>query len=177
MLSNWIPDQNRYNLAGPPLWFQQKLFEFDDSLVVIPSRQSCLYRLAQRRKLTLPQQMVNDSLFHESDTRMLASYSLVPVTSIIPTIEWSDPYIFVELSNRAPWRQGGAEKVIQDMEAQEAKQEIDKKMKMNDHLNSLGKDAWGLYNKKIGVRSHMYIPQKKNDLLTIATRSTAFKVK
>lgn len=177
MYGNWIPDTNRFNLAGPPLWFQKKLFEFDASLVIIPSRQTCIYRLAQRRKLTLPDKMVNDSLFHESDTRMLAAYSLVPVTSVIPTIEWSDPYIFVELTNRAPWRQGGAEKVLQDMEAQEAKQEIDKQLKVDDHLKSLGKDAWGLYNKKIGTRSHMYIPKKKNDLLTIAQRSPHIRIK
>lgn len=176
-MTNYIPDVNRFALAGPPEWFLKKLYEFDASLVIIPSRQSNIYRLAQRRKLTLPDKMVNDSLFHESDTQMLASYSLVPVTSIIPTIEWSDPYIFVELANRAPWMQGGAEKVIQDMEAREEMEKINKQMKIDDHLTSIGKDAWGLYNKKIGVRSHMYIPKKRNDLLTIATRSTAFKVK
>lgn len=157
-MTNYIPDQNRFALAGPPTWFLRKLWEFDPSLVIVPSRQSCVYRLAQRRKLKLPEKMVHESLFKESDTRMLASYGLIPVTSIIPTIEWSDPYIFIELNNRAPHRLGGAEKAIEMLEANEAKQELNNKFQQDDMLSYLGKDAWRLYNKKIGTRTHMYTP-------------------
>ena len=81
MQSNYVVDENRFRLAGPPQWWLRKLWDFDNSLVVVPSRQGFYYRLAQRRKLKLSDKVVNDALFKESDTKMLASYSLVPVTT------------------------------------------------------------------------------------------------
>jgi len=117
------------------------------------------YRLAQRRKLQLAENIVNDALFKESDTQMLASYSLVPVTTIVATANWSNPMMFEELRQRAPWRLGGADKVNQMLDEQDWKAELDKRAKTDEHLSYLGKDGWNLYNKKIGLRSHMYSPK------------------
>src|SRR5271169_5749762 len=108
-MTNYIPGENKFKLAGPPKWWLIKLWEFDPSLAVIPSRQGFYYRLAQRRKLDLPTRVTNDILFNSSDTKMLASLSMVPVTTILATAIWSDA-MFQELENRAPWRQGGAQK-------------------------------------------------------------------
>lgn len=160
-LVNWIPDLNKFNLAGPPRWWLTSLWEFDNSLVVIPSRQGFYYRLAQRRKPNLQANIVNDALFKESDTKMLAMYNLVPVTTILATANWSNPYLFEELRRRAPWRLGGGQKVADDLDAQDAEQEQAKQAQTDEHLTYLGKDAWRLYNKKIGTRSHMYIPTTK----------------
>lgn len=160
-LSNYIPDQNVWQLAGPPKWFLLKLWEFDASLVIVPSRQSCVYRLAQRRKPNLSTRIVNDTLFKESDTRMLASYNLVPVTSILPTANWSNPYLFVELANRAPWRHGGAEKVADMLDARDDADRARTQHGVDEHLTYLGRDAWKLYNKKIGTRSHLWSPTTK----------------
>lgn len=175
-MQNYIEDINRFRLAGPPKWWLQKLWDFDNSLVVVPSRQSCIYRLGQRRKLRLPDHIVNDALFKESDTKMLASYGLIPVTTILATANWSDPYMFVELANRAPWRMGGAAEAIKQVEAQDAKQEMQQQFAQDDMLNWLGKDAWGLYNKKIGTRSHMYIPKTANQVVG-GRKSPAIKIK
>lgn len=161
--ANYIVDTNPYKLAGPPTHWLKQLWDFDDSLVVVPSRQAMVYRLAQKRKLNLPEHIVNDALFNESDTRMLAQYSLVPVTTIIATANWSNPYLFVELANRAPHRLGGAEKVNAMLEARDKQEELDKYVKTDEHLTYLGKDAWHLYNKKIGLRSHMYSPTTKGN--------------
>ena len=158
MFTNYIPDLNMFKLAGPPKWFLHRLWDFDNSLVVVPSRQGFYYRLAQRRKLNLSAKIVNDSLFNESDTKMLASYSLVPVTTIIATANWDNPLMFEELRKRAPWRMGGADKVNKDLDAQDAAVEIDKRAKTDEHLSYLGKDAWNLYKKKIGLRTRMYSP-------------------
>lgn len=158
---NYIPDTNPFNLAGPPTWWLSKLKDFDDSLYVLPSRQGFYYRLAQKRRLKLPDHIVNDALFKESDTKMLARYSLVPVTTILATANWSNPFLFEELRRRAPWRLGGAEKVSKDLEDQELKDEFDKRQKTDDMLTDVSKDAWRLYQKKIGIRSRMYIPQVK----------------
>ena len=160
-MRNYIPDQNLFSLSGPPDWFLRQLWDFDDSLVIVPSRQGFFYRLAQRRKIQLPDKVVQDSLWQHSDTQMLASYGLVPVTTILATANWSNPYIFVELANRAPWRQGGHEEVNKRWDAQERKEAIDKQAQVDDITTSLSKDAWRLYNKKIGTRSHMWSPTVK----------------
>lgn len=158
---NYIPDVNRFSLSGPPKWWLGKLWEFDDSLVVIPSRQGFYYRLAQRRKLNLANNITNDALFNESDTKMLAGHSLIPVTTILATANWSNPYMFEELRRRAPWRMGGTDKFMKTLEDQEAKEELDKRANEDEYLTYLGKDAWNLYKKKIGLRSNMYSPTTK----------------
>lgn len=105
--------------------------------------------------------MTNDLLFDQSDTKMLARHGLIPVTTILATANWSNPFLFEELRRRAPWRLGGAAEVTAQLEAREAQEELDKRARTDAHLSALGKDAWGLYGKKIGIRSHMYIPQRK----------------
>ena len=154
-MQNYIPDVNLFNLSGPPQWWLKKLWDFDASLVVVPSKQNCLYRLAQRRPPNLSVRITNDVLFKDSDTRMLASYGLIPVTSILATANWSNPFLFQELANRAPHRNGGAEKVTQMLEAQEAEADAKKQAKTDEHLHYLGKDAWKLYLKKLGLRGYL----------------------
>ncbi len=148
-MNNWIPDVNKFNLPAPPVWWLNKLKEFDPSLVVITSRQDFVYRLAQRRKLNLPDHIVNDAFFNQSDTRMLASYGLVPVTSIMPNANWSNPYLFVELANRAPWRHGGAEKVTNALEAREAEEQDKVKAKTDEMLTEVAQNAWKYYKHKL----------------------------
>jgi len=155
---NYIPDHNRFKLAGPPDWWLRQLWDFDSSLVVVPSRQDCVYRLAQRRKLSLPAHIVNDILFQQSDTQMLASYGLIPVTSILATAQWS-PLMFEMLKQRAPWRQDGAAAVERRLADEEEKEELNRREATTEHLSALSKDAWGLYNKKIGLRTHMWSPK------------------
>ena len=148
-MGNYIPDTNRFKLAGPPKFWLNKLWDFDSSLVVVPSRQDCVYRLAQRRKLRLTDAIVNDALFNESDTKMLASYSLVPVTTILATANWSNPYLFVELANRAPWRLGGAEKVINDIEGRERADEMKRNVQIDAMLTETAKSGWKYYKEKL----------------------------
>jgi len=160
-LPNYIEDENPFHLAGPPVHWLRALWDFDNSLVVVPSRQGFYYRLSQRRKPNLPTNIVNDALFKESDTKMLASYNLVPVTTILATANWSNPLMFEELRRRAPWRLGGADEITKQVEEQEQKAELEKQTKTDEILTDLGKDGWGLYRKKIGLQSHMWVPRSK----------------
>ena len=121
-----------------------------------------MYRLAQKRKLKLPEKVINDVLKEQADTRMLASYSLIPVTTILATVNWGDPFFFHELNRRAPWRMGGAEKFTKIVEEQDKREEIQKAEYQDDLLNYLSKDAWRYYNKQIGTRSHMWSPTTKD---------------
>lgn len=156
MQPNWIPDINRFRLAGPPQWFQAQLREFDDSLVVIPSRMGFYYRLAQRRKMRLSENVVNDILKEQADTAMLASYGLVPVTTILATVNWSNPFLFEELRRRAPWRLGGAEQVIKTLEDQEYQDKVDQFLKQDEKNDYVARDAWRYYQKKLGTRTHAF---------------------
>jgi len=160
-MRNYIEDENKYKLAGPPKWFLLHLWDFDNSLVIIPSRQGFFYRLAQRRKPNLTDEMCKDALFHVSDTQMLARYGLIPVTTILATANWSNPYIFEELRRRAPWRLGGVDEVCNKIEEAESATEKEKLAKTELALDVLSKDAWGMYNKKIGLRSQMWSPKTK----------------
>lgn len=175
-MTNYLPDVNKFKLAGPPAWFLRQLMEFDPSLAIVPSRQGFYYRLAQRRKLNLPEKIVNESLWNESDTQMLASYSLVPVTTILATVNWSNPLIFSELAKRAPWRMGGAEKVNKMLDAQDLKEDLATRVKTNEHLDYLAKDSWKYYNKLIGTRSHLYSPTVKQAPSTSRPASPLIKI-
>jgi hypothetical protein len=148
-MNNYIVDHNKFKLSGPPAWWLRKLWDFDSSLVVVPSRQDCVYRLAQRRKLNLPEHVTNDVLFKQSDTQMLASYSLVPVTTILATANWSNPLMWKDLNDRAPHRLGGAEKVIKDLEDAELSAEIKKNVEIDDMLTRTAKSGWKYYKEKL----------------------------
>lgn len=152
-MHNFIRDTNPFNLAGPPKWFLTQLLEFDPSLVIVPSRQGFYYRLAQRRKLMLTEKVVNEALFAESDTKMLAAHSLVPVTTILANPNWGNPILFEELKKRAPWRMGGAQKAIQMVEDQEWAGEMAKRAKTEEHVTHMAKESWLYYNKKTGNRT------------------------
>lgn len=155
MLPNYIQDINPFKLAGPPQWFLRLLWDFDASLVIVPSRQTCVYRLAQRRKLNLPQHIVNDALFKESDTRMLATYSLIPVTSIMATAAWS-PMMIRELHNRSVERQGGHEVVNKRLDDLDAAEEAVIAAKNDALTTHYAKEGWKSYRKRIGLGSTIF---------------------
>ena len=150
-MANYIQDQNKFQLAGPPAWWLRKLAEFDSSLVVVPSRQGFMYRLAQRRTPTLSETLARDMMKQESDTQMLATYGLIPVTTILATANWDSPLMWQDLAERAPWRQGGADAVLAAIDQREAAiaRKIDEE---TDERNTyIAKDGWKLYRKKIGL--------------------------
>lgn len=160
-LPNYYPDVNRFNLAGPPAFFLRQLWEYDPSLVIIPSRMGFYYRLAQRRKLQLPENVINDVMREQADTQMLARYGLVPVTTILATIRWDSPLFFADLNMKAPWRMGGADKYEKLLLEQEKKERLEQLGQRSEHLDYLAKDAWKFYNKKIGTRTHLWSPTTK----------------
>lgn len=149
-MDNFIPDVDKFHLGAPPAWWLQKLKDFDDSLYVVPSRQDCVYRLAQKRPLNLPEHVVNDALFNHSDTQMLATYSLIPVTTIIAKPNWSNPLMFRELTERAPWRMGGADAVLDALEEAEMYAATQKRIATDLNLEDRAKDGWRLLKMKTG---------------------------
>lgn len=153
-MTNYIPDVNKYKLAGPPEWWLRMLWDFDSSLVVVPSRQGFYYRLAQRRKLKLADRFVHDMMKEHGDSSMLASYSLVPVTTITATATWS-PLMFKELEERAPWRMGGADKVIKNLEDAEWENHKMALKRNDERMTDYAKFGWRVYQGKTGQRTRI----------------------
>jgi hypothetical protein len=159
-MKNYIHDVNPFNLAGPPQWWLQKLWEFDESLVVIPSKQDFVYRMAQRRPPDPKAKLVGD-LAQDSDSRMMAQYGLIPVTTINATARWDNPLMWKDLAERCPWRMGGWDKYEAIMDAKEQEQELKKAAVTDDRNTQVAKDGWRYYQKKAGFRSQMYSPTVK----------------
>lgn len=158
-MDNFIPDVDKFKLGAPPEWWLRKLHDFDSSLYVVPSRQDCVYRLAQKRPLNLPEHIVNDALFNHSDTQMLATYSLIPVTTILAKANWSDPRMWRELEERAPWRMGGADKVLDELEEAEMRAETQQRLDTEQNLEDRAKDGWRLLKAKTGSTVFVHKPK------------------
>lgn len=156
MTPNWIPDTNRFSLAGPPNWFLKQLWEFDNSLVIVPSRMGFFYRLAQRAPLRLSTAVVNDIMKEQADTAMLVNYGLVPITTVLSTVRWDNPAIWDDLRRRAPWRMGGAAEYENKLLDQEKAEELEKAAKQADMLDYIAKDSWKYYKQKQGLRTSLF---------------------
>lgn len=171
-MNNYLPGSNPYHLAGPPAWWLAKLWDFDPSLVVIPSVQGYLYRLCQRRPLDEKAKLVND-IKRDGDSLALAQYGLVPVTTLLATARWDNPLMWNDLAERAPWRQGGADAYIKKVEGMEAEKQFKINLENSERNTYLAKDAWKMYQIKKGTRIGL-APTTKRD--TAPATSAALKI-
>jgi hypothetical protein len=148
---NYIRDRNRWNLSAPPAWWQQQLFDYDPLLVVIPSRQMPVYRIARRARVSIkPLDIVNT----EADTAMLATYLLVPVTTMIRMGgTWSIDNILRQLKARNIRELGGADKVADQLDANDAAKEKALKDGIRSDMDYRSRDAWRSYQARTGQRT------------------------
>lgn len=174
-MNNFIKDRNPLDLASPPKWWLKRLWDFDDSLVVVPSRMAYCYRLAQRRIPDRRTNLVHD-LQGDSDSQMLRSYHLVPVTTIIATARWDNPLMWNDLAGRMPSRNGGAEAYEAKLLAIERQKELDELAKRDDMLDIVAKDSRKFYDLKRGVRSNLWSPTIKGSKPLPSNRSAAIRI-
>lgn len=151
----WIADRNPFGLAKPPDYFLQRLLDHDNMLVVLPSRQQPLYRLARRVQYTAgigPQAVLN----HEADTAMMHTHKVVPVTTIVrfgASNFWDGEAVVQKLKDRDIWAHGGSEKVSELMEAAERLDEERLKAGIRDNLRQRAKDGWNSLQARTGSRN------------------------
>lgn len=160
-MSNYIPDKNPLDLEAPPAWWLAKLLEFDDSLVVIPSRQVYCYRLAQRRPPDTRTNLVH-SVQGDSDSQMMKTHGLVPVTTIKAHPRWDNPLMFEDLAARMPSRNGGWAAYEKRLNELEQMKELRDRAERDDMLNVISKDSLGFYKKKAGLKTAMWTPSTPN---------------
>src|SRR3990167_8415389 len=136
-LPTWIPDQNRFNLAAPPLWTQKELYDFDSQLVVVPSRRSPVFLLCRRR-------------LHNRNTGLV---DIAPLKSFpgLWTAQWVER-LKTELRSRDIWEAGGPAKFVEAIEEAEADTQIKKRRTMRDEFRHRAGDAWRSLQARMGDR-------------------------
>lgn len=149
------------NASGekPPKWWLKQLYNFDDKLVVIPSTQRpSTYILARRPEQSrgldpIVKWMRNTNQDIPADTLLCANHGVVPVCLMFKTgPTWTIENIIGDLVRRDIRRQGGAEKVADKLDAQDAKVESDQQKATFEDLYHRGRDAWRSYTARTGQR-------------------------
>ncbi len=164
MLSNYIPDNTR--MAVPPPYFLQRLYDFDNMLVLMPSRRvPFAYVIARRRQRTagLSTKALMDSI-DQPDTKMCLKHGCVPVSLMYRTgSTWDIDSVIRTLAARDMWALGGADKVADMLEAQESRAEAANKAAIRDDLWNRSGDGWRTYQHRTGqstIRSKDFHPPK-----------------
>lgn len=150
---NFIRDANRFNLEIPPTWWLQGLAEYDDQLVVVPSRTDPVYRLCRRTRNTPGLQAIAIVDRH-ADTAMMYEYKLVPVTSILVRgLAWDLVNIIESLRSRDIWLHGGPEAVADALDAQDERERQNRRAAIRDDIGQRAKDAYRSMLARIGARN------------------------
>lgn len=160
--TNWIPDRNPSNLASPPQWFLDELWEFDNQLVIMPSREKLpLYRLVRRTRRTAGYKFISrlaKGLSFSPDTIMMAHHDVVPVASLPATVTWS-ARIFLELIARDTWRVGGGDKAADLLDAQDKAKEDQQNRNLNSELHERVNRSYEHFKARTGQRLSMVTPR------------------
>ncbi len=161
---NWIEDANRFNLPQPPHAFLVALTNFDDALVIVPSRMQKRYLLTRRRQYT---QGLGDPAMLDNkhpDTNMCYQHGLLPIAHLKGD-GWGTETLFKQLRERDTWvitggptatlRDAGEKleqlaNVLDDADRAQAQKE---RAEMKDSFYHRGRDAWRSMQARIGARN------------------------
>ena len=95
--------------------------------------------------------LVNDMLGTDSDIRLMARHGVVPITTLLATVNWSNPLLWRDLANMSPDMHGGVDKYVKKIEDKEDRAAAVKAASEQDMLDILSKDSWKLYRKYDGL--------------------------
>lgn len=166
----------------PPEYFLQRIADYDAMLVLFPSQvRPGAYVIARRRQHTPGLTHAALGTLVNPDTRTCVTMGWVPVCVMFKTGDsWNPDPIIAKLKLRDIWAEGGADKVADALEAQEAKEEAARKQAVRDDLYNRSGDAWRSYQARTGASSikfhdnHDKAPVSETTVSTVSTpRSTA----
>ena len=138
---NWLGhEENPYGLAGPPAWFLQEMWTFDPCLVIFPSREEPIYRLARRVEHGSP---LFTFLKSRPDTKVFVRHRLVPVTSILPPplVQWG-PVLLRDLAERDVRRAGGYRKAADLLDRQDDDRDARWRAENDDGASVRARASW-----------------------------------
>lgn len=135
----WVP--NPFNLSAPPDFFLDMLSTYDDRLVLFPSAEEPVYRVARRWFGTTPEGFI--AVQHRPDTLTYRTHRLVPVKSLLPSsmTHWG-PVVINDLAESDIQRLGGAEAVCKLLEEREARAATKLDATIRDDVDELARFAW-----------------------------------
>ena len=148
---NYLPDQPSMEI--PPAYFLQRIWDQDSMLVVLPSRKvPFAYVIARRKQFSkgLTDKALLDTC-DQPDTKMCMLYDLVPVCLIHKTgSSWNPDPVIRSLQARDLWAHGGADKVSDMLEEQEAAEKKKIQAETRDDLWNRSGDAYRSYKHRTG---------------------------
>lgn len=148
-------------MATPPFYFLQRIFDYDNQLVLFPSWSvPFAYVIARRRRLTagLTDKALEDTISNP-DTKAALHHGLVPVTLMYRTGEsWNADPVIRSLMSRDVWRHGGAEKVADALDAADDKKQKKLKADIRDDMWNRSGDAWRSYKARTGQQVSLAAP-------------------
>jgi len=142
MRSNYLASgPNPFNLVGPPDWFLDQLAAYDDQLVIFPSQEEAVYRIARKHQGRSPR--IFNFLAERPDTKQYVAHNLVPVTSVLPPplVQWG-PVIINDLAEKDIQRVGGWKEAARLLEDREDTQERRLNANIRDDADHLARFAW-----------------------------------
>ncbi len=137
----------------PPPFFLARIWDQDAMLVVMPSRKTPGAYVIARRKQFGPglTPAAIDAQFAHPDTKMCVLHGCVPVCLMFKTgASWDADPVIRSLRARDMWAAGGADKVADALEAQEAADKQKIADATRDDLYNRSGDAWRTYQARTG---------------------------
>lgn len=171
---NYLPLNPK--MSEPPAYWLQRLFDYDNMLVVFPSfNRPYAYVLARRRQLTAGlSDKALDSVLTNPDTKAALQHGLVPVSLIFRTgVTWSIDNIIESLKARDIWAAGGGDKFADKMDAVDAAETKRKQAAVRDDMWMRSGDAWRSYQARTGQRSKLTVPTRQGAAFNSPSSRTA----
>ena len=177
---NYIPDNTR--MAVPPAFFLQRIWDQDALLVVLPSRHvPFAYVIARRKQFGPGLTSAAIETYTQPDTKMCILHGCVPVCMMYRTgSTWDADPIIRSLKARDLWAHGGADKVADQLDEQDAAEKQKIRDQTRDDLWNRSGDAWRSYQHRTGQsnlgsgRSATPKPRKERRIAqTVPSGSTA----
>lgn len=148
-MTNYLAVPNPFHLAPPPMWFLRDMAVLDPDLVLFPSQEEAVYRLARRVRRMPPAAAVSFALLrHRPDTRIYVTHRLVPVTTILSGC-WS-PQMLLDLAERDIWRVGGADRAADILDAREESEAERLRRNAASDAYDLAGLAWHVKQSRLG---------------------------
>lgn len=150
---NYLDDNA--NMAVPPAYWLQRLYDFDAELVVFPSRyRPFAYVLARKQRFSAGiKDRALEQTIDQPDTKLCLARGLVPVSLIFRTgITWSIDNIIASLKARDIWAHGGGDKVADLLDASEEQTRQDEHNRLRDDMWMRSGQAWESYKRRSGQR-------------------------
>jgi hypothetical protein len=152
--SNFIHDNVRMEV--PPPYFLQRLYDFDNMLVLIPSRHiPFAYVLARRKQFSkgLTDKAIQQGIV-QPDTLMCLGYGVVPVCIVYKNgPSWDIDSLLRTLAARDMWTHGGPDRVADMLEAQEAAEKKAIQKATRDDIWNRSGAAWASYKARTGANN------------------------